>query len=94
MIMSFVTVEMGAATFRAAPGSGALRPSCETAIPGLLLAGAYTDTGWPATLEGAVRSGHEAARSALRALGIGASEGSGKRHAGIDSGGSAVGALA
>jgi monoamine oxidase len=34
-------------------------------VRGLVLAGAYTDTGWPATLEGAVKSGHAAARAAL-----------------------------
>lgn len=60
----FVTREH-AATFRAAPGSRALRPGPRTAIPGLVLAGAWTDTGWPATMEGAVRSGHAAAREAL-----------------------------
>ena len=37
----------------------------ETATPGLYLAGAWTDTGWPATMEGAVRSGLAAARAAL-----------------------------
>ncbi len=59
-----------AATFRAVPGVAALRPGPETALPGLLLAGAWTATGWPATLEGAVLSGHAAARGALRALGV------------------------
>jgi hydroxysqualene dehydroxylase len=54
-----------AATFRAAPGSQALRPAARTSVPGLVLAGAWTDTGWPATLEGAVLSGHAAAREAL-----------------------------
>jgi uncharacterized protein with NAD-binding domain and iron-sulfur cluster len=57
-----------AATFRAAPGCEALRPSARTRVPGLVLAGAWTDTGWPATLEGAVLSGHAAAREALSAL--------------------------
>jgi squalene-associated FAD-dependent desaturase len=61
----FVTREH-AATFRAAPGARALRPGPGTAIPGLVLAGAWTDTGWPATMEGAVRSGQAAAREALR----------------------------
>ncbi len=61
----FLVSREHAATFRAAPGSAALRPSTETALRGLLLAGAFTDTGWPATLEGAVRSGHAAAASAL-----------------------------
>lgn len=54
-----------AATFRAAPGTQALRPAARTSVPGLALAGAWTDTGWPATLEGAVLSGHTAAREVL-----------------------------
>jgi uncharacterized protein with NAD-binding domain and iron-sulfur cluster len=62
----FVTREH-AATFRAAPGTRALRPGPRTAIPGLVLAGAYTATGWPATMEGAVRSGEAAANEALAA---------------------------
>ncbi|MBV9093353.1 MAG: FAD-dependent oxidoreductase [Streptosporangiaceae bacterium] len=56
----FVTRERRA-TFRQAPGSGALRPKAGTALPGLVLAGAWTDTGWPDTMEGAVRSGLAAA---------------------------------
>ncbi len=59
-----------AATFRAAPGAQALRPGARTRVGGLLLAGAWTDTGWPATLEGAVLSGHAAAREALLHLGV------------------------
>jgi monoamine oxidase len=55
-----------AATFRAGPGVQALRPGARTQVRGLVLAGAWTDTGWPATLEGAVLSGHAAAREALR----------------------------
>jgi squalene-associated FAD-dependent desaturase len=61
----FMVTREHAATFSAGPGSGALRPGPETAVPGLVLAGAWTATGWPATLEGAVRSGHAAARAAL-----------------------------
>jgi hydroxysqualene dehydroxylase len=57
-----------AATFRAAPGAQALRPVARTRVRGLVLAGAWTDTGWPATLEGAVLSGHEAAREALGSI--------------------------
>ena len=57
----FVTRERRA-TFRQGPGSGALRPGAATSVPGLVLAGAWTDTGWPDTMEGAVRSGHNAAR--------------------------------
>jgi squalene-associated FAD-dependent desaturase len=69
-VESFLVTREHAATFRAAPGVAALRPGPETAVPGLLLAGAWTGTGWPATLEGAVRSGHAAAASALAHLGI------------------------
>jgi squalene-associated FAD-dependent desaturase len=63
----FVTREH-AATFRAAPGSRRLRPGPVTGLPGLTLAGAWTDTGWPATMEGAVRSGHDAATATLAGL--------------------------
>ena len=54
------------ATFRPRPGTAGLRPGTATARPGLLLAGAWCDTGWPATMEGAVRSGQTAAEEALR----------------------------
>ena len=64
LIDFFVTRER-AATFRPAPGQAALRPSARTSAPGLYLAGAWTDTGWPATMEGAVRSGQAAARAVL-----------------------------
>jgi squalene-associated FAD-dependent desaturase len=64
----FLATREHAATFRAAPGVQQLRPAAQTAIPGLVLAGAWTATGWPATLEGAVLSGHAAAESALRAI--------------------------
>ncbi|WP_214415916.1 hydroxysqualene dehydroxylase HpnE [Sphaerisporangium fuscum] len=63
----FVTREKRA-TFRQRPGSGALRPPAATRWPGLYLAGAWTDTGWPDTMEGAVRSGLQAARLARRHL--------------------------
>ncbi|WP_406385357.1 hydroxysqualene dehydroxylase HpnE [Streptomyces sp. NBC_01618] len=64
----FVTRER-TATFAPAPGVGRLRPGAGTRVPGLSLAGAWTATGWPATMEGAVRSGFSAADAALRALG-------------------------
>jgi squalene-associated FAD-dependent desaturase len=57
-----------AATFRAVPGIASLRPSARTATSGLVLAGTWTNTGWPATLEGAVLSGHTAAAEALATL--------------------------
>lgn len=49
------------ATFAGRPGSAALRPGPRTARPDVVRAGAWTATGWPATMEGAVRSGREAA---------------------------------
>jgi uncharacterized protein with NAD-binding domain and iron-sulfur cluster len=61
----FVTRERHA-TFRSAPGTAKLRPGAATALPGLWLAGAWTDTGWPATMEGAVRSGDTAAAGVLK----------------------------
>ncbi|WP_433474246.1 hydroxysqualene dehydroxylase HpnE [Spirillospora sp. CA-142024] len=63
----FVTRERHA-TFRQSPGSGALRPASATRLPWLFLAGAWTDTGWPDTMEGAVRSGLTAARLVRRHL--------------------------
>ncbi|CAL9642666.1 phytoene dehydrogenase [Streptomyces griseomycini] len=64
----FVTRER-TATFVPAPGVGRLRPGARTEAPGLYLAGAWTATGWPATMESAVRSGVGAADAALGALG-------------------------
>jgi zeta-carotene desaturase len=52
------------ATFSLAPGQPR-RPSCQTPIEGLLLAGDWIDTGLPATIEGAVVSGHWAAAAAI-----------------------------
>ena len=49
------------ATFAATPQENAKRPGVETAWPNLYLAGDWTDTGLPATIESAVRSGHRAA---------------------------------
>lgn len=64
----FVTRERRA-TFRQAPGTAALRPGAATRMDGLVLAGAWTNTGWPDTMEGAVRSGLEAARTIRAGLG-------------------------
>ncbi|CAL9634413.1 hydroxysqualene dehydroxylase HpnE [Streptomyces sp. enrichment culture] len=64
----FVTRER-TATFAPAPGVGRLRPGARTKATGLYLAGAWTATGWPATMESAVRSGVSAADAVLGALG-------------------------
>jgi zeta-carotene desaturase len=58
------------AVFSPLPGSDAARPRQETAIPGLFLAGDWTATGWPATMESAVRGGHLAARALLARRGL------------------------
>jgi squalene-associated FAD-dependent desaturase len=57
------------AVFSCRPGLDALRPPQTTAVPNLLLAGDWTSTGWPSTMEGAVRSGYLAAEGLLRHLG-------------------------
>jgi uncharacterized protein with NAD-binding domain and iron-sulfur cluster len=58
-----------AAVFSARPGFEELRPAQQTEIERLVVAGDWTDTGWPATMEGAVRSGYLAAEAILRSAG-------------------------
>ncbi len=64
----WVVTEHGA-TFAVRPGIDALRPAQRTPVEGLFLAGDWTSTGWPATMEGAVRSGYLAAEGILEDLG-------------------------
>jgi squalene-associated FAD-dependent desaturase len=66
-VLDFFVTREREATFRPAPGSAALRAVATTRAPGLYVAGAWTDTGWPATMEGAVRSGDAAAAALLEA---------------------------
>jgi squalene-associated FAD-dependent desaturase len=54
------------ATFAQGPGQAARRPGPATPLRGVYLAGTWTATGWPATMESAVRSGIRAAQLALR----------------------------
>jgi squalene-associated FAD-dependent desaturase len=56
-----------AATFSAAPGVDRWRPPQDSPLRNLFVAGDWTATGWPATMEGAVRSGYLAAEALLRA---------------------------
>jgi squalene-associated FAD-dependent desaturase len=63
----FVTRERRA-TIAHVPGSQRLRPTAEAGPPGFAVAGAWTDTGWPDTMEGAVRSGETAARKLIAEL--------------------------
>ena len=57
------------ATFSAGVGLEDKRPGSATSIPNLFLAGDWTRSGWPATMEGAVRSGYLAAEAVTEALG-------------------------
>ncbi len=65
-LIKATVIKETAATFSPEPGVDRWRPKQETAIDGLFLAGDWTDTGWPATMEGAVRSGYLAAEALLR----------------------------
>jgi zeta-carotene desaturase len=58
------------ATFSPLPGSDKNRPSSASPWPQVFLAGDWTATGWPATMEGAVRSGHLAADTLCQAAGV------------------------
>jgi hydroxysqualene dehydroxylase len=67
-LLDFFVTREPRATFRGVPGTRRLRPQvtdCYKEGSRVFLAGAWTDTGWPATMEGAVRSGLAAARAAL-----------------------------
>src|ERR1700683_5594430 len=57
------------ATFSAMPGLEAHRSENRTKVPNLFLAGDWTKSGWPATMEGAVRSGYLAAEAIAEAAG-------------------------
>lgn len=57
------------ATFSPVPGGDTYRPSHTSAWPRLFVAGDWTATGWPSTMEGAVRSGYGAAEALARGAG-------------------------
>jgi len=68
-LVKATVIKEASATFSPEPGVDRYRPSQETKIPGFFLAGDWTATGWPATMEGAVRSGYLAAEAVLRSAG-------------------------
>jgi zeta-carotene desaturase len=68
-LMKATVIKDAAATFSPRPGVDRWRPPQETKIGGMFLAGDWTATGWPATMEGAVRSGYLAAEAVLRNAG-------------------------
>jgi squalene-associated FAD-dependent desaturase len=59
-----------AATFSAVPGVDRWRPAQRSPLPNLFVAGDWTATGWPATMESAVRSGYLAAEELLKHVGM------------------------
>jgi squalene-associated FAD-dependent desaturase len=68
-LIKTTVIKEATATFSPEPGVDRWRPPQETKTPGLYLAGDWTQTGWPATMEGAVRSGYLAAEAVLRSAG-------------------------
>jgi zeta-carotene desaturase len=64
LVKGTVVKEMSA-TFSPTPGSDLWRPTQKSPLSGLFLAGDWTSTGWPSTMEGAVRSGYLAAEAIL-----------------------------
>jgi uncharacterized protein with NAD-binding domain and iron-sulfur cluster len=69
LVKGTVVKEMSA-TFSPMPGSDRWRPAQKSPIAALFLAGDWTSTGWPSTMEGAVRSGYLAAEAILSDAGM------------------------
>jgi uncharacterized protein with NAD-binding domain and iron-sulfur cluster len=69
LVKGTVVKEMSA-TFSPSPGSDRWRPAQKSPLAGLFLAGDWTSTGWPSTMEGAVRSGYLAAEAILSDAGM------------------------
>jgi zeta-carotene desaturase len=65
-LIKATVIKEAAATFSPEPGVDRWRPKQDSPVQNLFLAGDWTDTGWPATMEGAVRSGYLAAEAVLR----------------------------
>lgn len=68
-LLKATVIKEATATFSPQPGVDRWRPMHQTSIGSLFLAGDWTATGWPATMEGAVRSGYLAAEAVLRLTG-------------------------
>ncbi len=68
-IVNSTVVKQRNATFRCTPGAQRFRPGPLTASPNLFLAGEWTDTGWPSTMEGAIISGYNAAAAVMSSRG-------------------------
>ena len=68
-LLKATVIKEARATFSPQPGVDRWRPTQQTSVKGMFLAGDWTATGWPATMEGAVRSGYMAAEAVLRVAG-------------------------
>jgi squalene-associated FAD-dependent desaturase len=68
-LVKATVIKEASATFSPEPGVDRWRPAQQTNMPNLFLAGDWTATGWPATMEGAVRSGYLAAEAVLLSQG-------------------------
>jgi uncharacterized protein with NAD-binding domain and iron-sulfur cluster len=68
LLRAHVAKEMRA-TISVQPGTRPRRPGAATAHPNIFVAGDWTSTGWPSTMEGAVRSGYAAAEAVCAAAG-------------------------
>src|SRR3977135_380764 len=68
-LMKSTVIKEVHATYSPRPGIDAYRPPAATVWPRVFLAGDWTATGWPATMEGAVRSGYAAAQCVARGAG-------------------------
>jgi len=68
-LVKSTVIKETAATFSPEPGCDRWRPVANSPVRGLFLAGDWTATGWPATMEGAVRSGYLAAEALTQADG-------------------------
>ncbi|MYI99230.1 MAG: NAD(P)-binding protein [Gemmatimonadetes bacterium] len=68
-LLKAIVVKEGRATFAPRPGCDALRPGPTSPLSNFSIAGDWVQTGWPATMESAVRSGYQAAEVLLRNLG-------------------------
>ncbi len=69
-LLKAIVVKEGRATFAPRPGCDALRPGPSSPLSNLFIAGDWAQTGWPATMESAVRSGYQAAEALLRSRGV------------------------
>jgi uncharacterized protein with NAD-binding domain and iron-sulfur cluster len=68
-LLKATVIKEVAATFSPGPGSDEWRPGAVSPLANLFLAGDWTSTGWPATMESAVRSGYLAAEALLAGAG-------------------------